>query len=101
MQGMGLVDTQCTLNQDVREYSFYSPVHNSYTCIDLMLMPSPKIHQVTSCEFLARTLLDHAALLVTIPTSTPITRCTRWKFTSHILNDTEFVDMINREIDLF
>ena len=34
MLGMGLVDIWRTLNKDTREYSFYSPVHNSYTHID-------------------------------------------------------------------
>lgn len=99
MLGMGLVDIWFTLNKNTREYSFYSPVHNRYTRIDLLLMPSSKIHQVTSCEYLARTLSDHAALLVTIPASTLITRPNRWRFTSHLLNNSEFVNMTSREID--
>lgn len=69
----GLIDIWCILNKDTREYLFYSPVHNSYTHIDLLLMPSSKIHQVTCCEYLARALSDHAALLVTIPAFTSIT----------------------------
>lgn len=101
MVGMGLKDIWCTLNEDTREYLFYSPVHNSYTRIALFLMPSSKIRQVSSCEYLARTLSDHAALLVTIPLSTSITRCNRWRFTSHLLTDSGFVNMINREIDSF
>ena len=35
MLGTGLVDIWRTLNKDTRVYSFYSPVHNSYTRIDL------------------------------------------------------------------
>ena len=64
-------------------------------------MPSSKIHRFTSCEYFARTLSDHAALLVTVPASTPITRCNRWRFTSRLFNDSGFVNMINREIDSF
>ncbi len=59
MLGMWLVDIWRTLNKNTREYSFYSPVHNRYTRIDLLLMPSSKVHQVTSCEYLAKTLSDH------------------------------------------
>lgn len=98
---MGLVDIWHALNKNIREHSFYSPVHDSYTRIDLFLLPSCRVHQVTSCEYLARSLSDHAALLVIIPASTQGARCNRWRFTSHLLNDSEFVIMINREISSF
>lgn len=50
---------------------------------------------------IARTLSDHASLFATIPVSTPTVAHKRWRFTSHFISDSEFVEMISSKINVF
>jgi hypothetical protein len=49
-----LVDVWRFHNQKVKEYLFYSPVHNSYSRIDLFLIPVGKGSLTTGCKYLPR-----------------------------------------------
>ena len=65
----GLGDLWRFHNQKVKEYSFYSPVHNSYSRIDLFLIPAAKGGLTTGCKYLPRCISDHSALLASVPVS--------------------------------
>lgn len=88
-------------NQLTREYSFYSPVHNSYSRIDLFLVPLAKAHTIPPCEYLAKTVSDHSGLLITIPTTESSGSPKRWRFSSYLLNDPEFIEFVKTHLDIF
>lgn len=69
MKHYGLVDLWRFHNQKVKEYSFYSPVHDSYSRIDLFLIPAAKGSLTTGCKYLPRCISDHSALLASVPVS--------------------------------
>ena len=101
LQNFGLCDIWRTQNRQQREYSFYSPVHNSYSRIDLFLVPVAIAHTIPPCEYLARTISDHSGLLITIPTTVPPGSPSRWRFDSYLLNDPEFVKYTGNHLDVF
>lgn len=101
LKNFGLCDIWRTQNQRLREYSFYSPVHNSYSRIDLFLVPAAIAHTIPPCEYLARTISDHSGLIITIPTTVPPGSPSRWRFNSYLLNDPEFVEYISNHLEVF
>lgn len=101
LRNSGLCDIWRMQNQRAREYSFYSPVHHSYSRIDLFLVPLAKAHTIPPCEYLARTIADHSGLLITIPSTESSSPPKRWRFSSYLLNDPEFIEFVNKHLDLF
>lgn len=60
----GLVDIWREQHKSVCEYSFYSHAHKSYSRIDIFLIHADRFHLISSCEYLATTLSDHAPLML-------------------------------------
>lgn len=101
LKSSGLCDIWRMQDKLTREYSFYSPTHNSFSRIDMFLIPLAKAHTIPSCEYLARTISDHSGLLITIPATDTSCHGKRWRFNSYLLNDPEFLDFINTYLDVF
>lgn len=69
MFNLGVVDIYRAQSKLKREYSFHSPLHNSCSVQIDILGPFSKLHLIPACEYLAKTITDHTALLVTIAAS--------------------------------
>ena len=69
MKHFGLVDLWTFHNKNIKEYSFYSPVHNNYSRRDLFLIPAAWGSLTTGCKYLPRCISDHSALLASVPVS--------------------------------
>lgn len=101
LQTYGLTDIWRFRNPTSRGYSFFSPVHNSFSQIDYFFIDNKLLHMVVDCEYHSIVISDHAPLKIklNIPGTDPGYR--PWRFNPLLLSDETFVNFIKSEIDLF
>ncbi len=58
----GLTDVWRELNPGVRDYTFFSNVHNSYSRLDYFFIPSKYIHMISKCTVNPIILSDHSRI---------------------------------------
>lgn len=88
----GLVDIWRLMNPTVRDYSFLSGRHSSFSRIDYIFAPINLFHKITKTELLPMSLSDHKAVLCVASLRQVIDRAPRWRFNTTLLRDTSFVD---------
>ena len=98
---LGLHEIWRAIHPIEKDFSFYSPVHNSYTRIDFFFAPPPFISCITECSYWPRILSDHSALVFTIDFKGPIISPTTWRFNTSLLGNPEFVNSVRHHIDTF
>ncbi|KAA8589211.1 hypothetical protein FQN60_012576, partial [Etheostoma spectabile] len=81
MQDLALVDIWRLLNPNTRADSFFSPVHNSYSRIDFMLLDSKLVSSVVTTQYHNILIRDHAPVSLDI------------RFNSH--RDKSFLDCMS------
>lgn len=101
MKDYGLNEIWRTTHPNDREYSFYSPVHNSYTRIDYFIISTSIIHRVISCDYLPRVITDHSPISLTILPKKHLQNFYRWRVNNHLLHDPKFEEFITSRIQLF
>lgn len=86
----GLTDVWRELNPGVRDYTFFSNVHNSYSRLDYFFIPSNYMYTISKCRINPIVLSDHSRVHLTIQVDQKSFICKRWKFNSSLLKDNEF-----------
>lgn len=88
-------------NSSTKQFSFFSPVHHTFSRIDYFLVDNKLLPLVSSCIYNTIVISDHAA--VTFDLALPSLSMSRspWRFNSLLLNDSNFISVINDRIDLF
>ena len=84
-----------------KEYSFFSPVHNSFTRIDYFIISMTLVHRISSCEYLPRVMSDHAPISLTILPRDISQKLYRWRINPVLLHNPEFDKFITSQIKLF
>lgn len=97
----GCVDPWRFRNPRAREYSFFSPVHHSYSRIDYLFIDRALLPDVSSSEYLPIVISDHGPLSLDITFSAHARSSPRWRFNSLLLSDKGFCDYISTSIDNF
>ncbi|KAJ1200418.1 hypothetical protein NDU88_004242 [Pleurodeles waltl] len=77
-----------------KEYSFYSPVHNLHTRIDLLLCSATITHSIHSANYLAKTLSEHCPLIATLRWGTQLSRTPSWRLQPALLRDPPFREQL-------
>lgn len=62
LKEFSVIDAGRFLNPTRREYTFFSPVHHTYTRIDYFLLDSRLTSQIRSCSHSVIVISDHAPL---------------------------------------
>lgn len=98
---IGGVDPWRFLNPDKKQFSFYSPVHTSFSRIDYFFIDRNFLPAVTHTEYTAIVISDHAPLLLDL--SFKLLQKTRppWRLSGALLNDKAFKTIISIAIDDF
>uniref|UniRef100_H2ZXV1 exodeoxyribonuclease III n=1 Tax=Latimeria chalumnae TaxID=7897 RepID=H2ZXV1_LATCH len=92
----GLYDAWRTLNPNARDYTFYSAVHKSYARLNTFLISHSMIMNLLECKIGSFTLSDHTpVILAFLPKPDLI------KTNNTLLRDTNFIEMMQREIKEF
>ena len=101
LQSYGICDIWRFLNPNSRSYSFYSPVHKSYSRIDYFFIDKNLISLVNHCEYNSIVISDHAplSLMLQMPVSQALYH--PWRLNSQWLADDKFVEFISSEIQFF
>lgn len=66
MSDFAVSDTWRAFNPTQKAYSFFSPVHHTYTCIDYFLVDNRLLHSIASCKYNPIVISDHAPLTMEI-----------------------------------
>ena len=97
MSDLGLGDGWRLQHPSSREYSFYSPVHHSYSRIDLFLTSNSIISQISDSKIHPIIISDHAPVTFRWNPINQPKRSTKWRFNSSLLKDPEFDSYLRRE----
>lgn len=96
----GISDLWRSLNPTGRAYSFFSPVHQSFSRIDYFLVDCKLLQLVEACSYNAIIISDHSPLTATFRfayhTPRPL-----WRLGIMALSQDEITQFIARQIDFF
>uniref|UniRef100_A0A672HXW1 Endonuclease/exonuclease/phosphatase domain-containing protein n=1 Tax=Salarias fasciatus TaxID=181472 RepID=A0A672HXW1_SALFA len=97
----GVVDIWRFLNPTSRSYSFFSPVHGTYSRIDYLFLDKRLLSLVRKCDYQAIVISDHAPLLMTLHIPVSHNNYRPWRFNTSLLSDDSFTKFISSEISFF
>lgn len=101
MEQVGSVDPWRFLFPQNKSFSFFSPVHHSYSRIDYFFIDQTLLPYVRKTEYSTIIESDHAPVLLDL--EFPLYKLERppWKFDKHLLSDSAFCELISQKIDDF
>lgn len=90
-------------NPTSKAFSFFSPVHRTFTRIDYLLLDNRFLPCLTStsCSYEPMVISDHSPVVLNIRFKGLVRSRYPWRINTSLLSDEKFVDMISRQIDLF
>lgn len=101
MREFGLCDVWRSHHPTLREYTFFSSIHHSYSRLDHFLISSSIMRDTTVTQIHPITIIDHAPVSFTL-TNAKVTTPTRlWRFTTSPLEDQDFINFFKQEWALF
>ncbi|MGL5901954.1 MAG: endonuclease/exonuclease/phosphatase family protein, partial [Cetobacterium sp.] len=95
-----IIDPWRTLHPNTRQYSYYSPVHQTYTRIDYFLIDSKLLQQTKHCNYETLMLSDHSPLTLHLIFGYNQTSKI-WRFDNSILSSKKGVEEIKKQINLY
>lgn len=100
VQSYNLVDIWRLLHPTGRDFSFFSPVHKSYSRIDYFLIDAGLISTVTACTYHNILISDHAP--VSLDLKFGLDRGDySWRLNASLLNNPDFCSFISEQISTF
>lgn len=101
LQMYGVIDAWRYRNPVSRQYSFFSPAHQSYSRIDYFLLDKKLLPLLRSCEYEGIIISDHSPVTMALcfPNNEPPQRT--WRLNPRLLSDEDFVNFLSAQIDLF
>lgn len=98
---VGLVDVWRELNPTLKDYTFYSARHKSYSRLDLFFIPQEHLSSVISCNIGPILISDHSPvyLRLSLPQQTHQTK--HWRFNSSLLTDIEACNNIRQWLEQY
>lgn len=85
----GLVDVWREFNPTIKDYSFYSTRHKTYSRLDYFLLPQDQLSFVTSCTIGSILISDHSPVYLTLAIGHQKQQTKYWRFNSSLLSNTE------------
>ncbi len=97
----GISDVWRFRNPGSKSYSFFSPVHQTYSRIDYFFLDKNLLPLISYCEYCAIVISDHAPLLMTMCIPVTYDRYCPWRLNTLLLSDETFVNSISSKIKIF
>lgn len=101
LQAYGVIDAWRYRNLVSRQFSFFSPAHNSYSRIDYFLLDKKLLPLLRSSEYDSIIISDHSPvkMVLCFPDNEPPQR--NWRLNPRLLSDEDFVNFLSAQIDFF
>uniref|UniRef100_A0A672F570 Reverse transcriptase domain-containing protein n=1 Tax=Salarias fasciatus TaxID=181472 RepID=A0A672F570_SALFA len=97
MRDFGLGDSWRLQHPTAKEFSFFSPVHHSYSRIDFFLTSNSMIPNISEHCIHSIIISDHAPVSFKWNHPRPHKPTPRWRFNTSLLKDDEFNNLIEKE----
>lgn len=101
LQTYGVVDAWRYRNPASRQYSFFSPVDNSYSRIDYFLLDKKLLPLLRSSDYEGIVISDHSPVIMTLCFPDNEVPQRTWRLNPHLLSDEDFVNFLAVQIDFF
>lgn len=88
-------------NPTARQYSFFSPVHRSFSRIDFFLVDSRILPMVKDTQYRSIVISDHGPVQLDVCFPECIRPCRTWRFDPLLLSRDSFKKFISEQIDIF
>lgn len=98
---LNLVDIWRLKHPTVRDYSFFSPVHKSYSRIDYFLLDSKLLSTVETVTYQPIVISDHAPLSMVLKIGVGRAGRNHWRFDPTLLADEQFTNHLQEQISHF
>lgn len=95
-----LIDVFRSINPTVKQYSFYSGRHKTYSRTDYILTSS-SISEIHNAVLSPTPLSDHSIILVKLTLPNTPTRAARWHFNMTLFKSEEYCVYFQRELSRF
>ena len=98
---LGLSDPWRSRFPTQKAFSFFSPVHHSFSRIDFFLIDNTLLHNVQSCDYHSIVISDHAptSIEINFPHGRPPSRF--WRFSPQLMSEPSFKDLLTSQIKFF
>lgn len=97
----GLLDPWRFLFPSSRTFSFFSPVHHSYSRIDFFLVDKSIVPFVSSSMYHSIVISDHAPSSFVLSLPTQHSSFKPWRLNTLLLADEEFITFLTKEINMY
>ena len=101
MAELGLCDIFRKHNPDKREFSCHSTTYNTYSRLDYFLISNTSVFKIKSCYYNGIIISDHAAVSLELKVHKEYKGPPKWRFDNKWLQDPQFVQFLNANIDVF
>ena len=97
MTDFGLGDSWRLSNPSSREYTYFSPLHQSFSRLDFFLISNTFLSKVSKTTIHPIIISDHAPVSLSIKMESNVKYSSRWRFNTSLLKDSDFTALIQRE----
>lgn len=101
LKDLDLIDVWRVQNPSVKDYTFFSSRHKTFSRIDYTLVSVDLLPVVHSIEFLPRHLSDHNPIISTFNYGKIRNKATRWRFNSSLLKNENFLSQLRPKLEEF
>lgn len=101
LETYGIADIWRFQNPTSRTYSFFSPVHKTYSRIDYFFVDKNLLPLITECDYHAIVISDHAPLVMILNIPNSHSNYRPWRFNTLLLSDETFVKFVSIQINIF
>lgn len=98
LKSYGIVDVWRFRNPTARAYSFFSPVHKSYSRIDTFFLDKRLLSSVSKCDYEAIVISDHGPLTMEICIPNTQNSYRPWRLNPLFLSEKSFTNFISSEV---
>ena len=88
-------------NPTTRAYSYFSPVHKTYSRIDYFFLDKRILHLTKECDYGAVVISHHGPLTMNLYIPNTQSTYRPWRFNPLLLSEDEFIEFISSEIQMF
>lgn len=101
ISNLSLVDCWRHFNSTIRQYTFFSARHKSYSRIDFLFISSTLVSGIDDTRIWPMSLSDHNSVLTRLRTTIDCERAARWRFNTNLLHDEEFCSQFKSKLSDF